>query len=425
MGDAKRRWSGTRLGLLVLGALSAAALAVTSVASYRAAMGAAEIVGGGEAEALQFALRERMREAPLDERALAAFVQEHEAHGLLHAAVFRGDELLAAAGEPLADHGRPRPGQATRVGAGLRLASPAPPPRHGPPVGLPRGAHPPPPFGALLLVVDMTPVVALELTSSAERNLLVGLVTALLLLIASGLAGWLGARAETAESKAASQRHLATLGEMSATMAHELRNPLAALKGHTQLLLELADEATSGGRVRADEVRHRAARVVTEAVRLEQLTTTLLDLSRSGDVLRKQTSPAEVLRAAVHGTDAERVDVREEGAPPTFSLDPIRMRQVLTNLLLNALQAAPDERVEATVSAHDQDLLYAVRDRGPGVPLEARERIFEAFHTDKLRGTGLGLAVAKRITDLHGGRIEIDDHPEGGAVFRVIIPGGG
>jgi two-component system sensor histidine kinase HydH len=96
---------------------------------------------------------------------------------------------------------------------------------------------------------------------------------------------------------------------------------------------------------------------------------------------------------------------------------------VLINLLDNALAVTPDDRkVRASVLEDGRDLVFSVRDHGPGVPESERVRIFEPFHTTKVRGTGLGLAVARRIVELHGGSIEVDDAPGGGALFRVRLP---
>jgi two-component system sensor histidine kinase HydH len=119
----------------------------------------------------------------------------------------------------------------------------------------------------------------------------------------------------------------------------------------------------------------------------------------------------------------DRVSLDVGAAPPTWHLDAARVEQVLINLIENALSVTPGtERIEATVSVDGDALVYTVRDHGPGVPVGERGRIFEPFHTTKLRGTGLGLPVAKRIIDLHHGRIDVVDADGGGALFRVYLP---
>jgi two-component system, NtrC family, sensor histidine kinase HydH len=123
----------------------------------------------------------------------------------------------------------------------------------------------------------------------------------------------------------------------------------------------------------------------------------------------------------------DRIRVLGKDAPRSWSLDPDRLRQVLSNLLRNALQASPpDEPVEVTVaggrSAHGPELRIVVRDHGPGLPAGREKEIFEPFVTNRTRGTGLGLAVARRIVELHGGTLVGRNGRAGGAVFETRIP---
>jgi len=204
---------------------------------------------------------------------------------------------------------------------------------------------------------------------------------------------------------------------MSSVIAHELRNPLASLKGHAQLLAE---------RLAADsKERRKAERIVLEAERLETLSGDLLDFSRSGPIDRRDVDPATLLRAAADSVDAARITLSAEGAPARFPLDAERVRQALTNLLQNAVQASPaGAPAEASVAAEGDILVFTVSDRGAGIPPADLERIFEPFFTTRPRGTGLGLAVAQRIVHLHGGSLTAANRPDGGASFRVAIPRG-
>ena len=240
-------------------------------------------------------------------------------------------------------------------------------------------------------------------------------VSAAGLLAASAVVLWLKARrADRDERRLIAQQHLAQMGEMTAILAHEIRNPLASLKGHAQLLEEkVADPALAG----------RVTRIVSDAVRLENLTTDLLDFARARTAELADTDPVAPLANARAATIPDRVSLSSEGAPDRWPIDAPRIQQVLTNLIENALAVTPDDRqVEVRVAREDDTLVYAVRDHGPGVPPAERARIFEPFHTTKLRGTGLGLAVAKRIVDLHRGNIDVLDAPGGGAEFRVLLP---
>ncbi|HVH99957.1 MAG TPA: ATP-binding protein [Enhygromyxa sp.] len=267
------------------------------------------------------------------------------------------------------------------------------------------------------LIVEFEPRMASKLSDSALRELVVGVTGAAIMLLASLVFWRLSLASERAEQSHAQQRQLAALGEMSAVLAHELRNPLASLKGHAQLLHERLERDGAEPRTTS-----KAVRVVAEARRLEQLTHGLLDFVRLGELVRGPVSPVAIVEGAVADLARERVDVEAEHAPAAWSLDAQRMQQVIANLVDNALQAAPDERVVVEVRQVERACVFEVRDRGPGVPADQREKIFQPFHTTRTRGTGLGLAVSRRIVELHGGTVEVEQNPGGGALFRVTIP---
>ena len=208
---------------------------------------------------------------------------------------------------------------------------------------------------------------------------------------------------------------LSVIGEMSAVLAHEIRNPLTSLKGHAQLLVEqLPDESPE---------RRKAERVIMEVARLEALTADLLDFVRSGPLELTQVDPAELLRASAQEVDQQEFELELEASPGSWPLDARRLRQALTNLLRNARQASPQGvRPVARVCTESGCLVFTVRDFGEGLPKGQEDRVFDPFFTTKMSGTGLGLSVARRIAELHGGSLTAENHPEGGAVFRVELP---
>jgi two-component system sensor histidine kinase HydH len=267
-------------------------------------------------------------------------------------------------------------------------------------------------------VIELTPTLSASLRDEAGRALWVGFASAAGLLIAAALLWRWGRHRDRLIVRLAHERRLAALGEMSAVLAHELRNPLASLKGNAELLVESLE-----GR---DRDRAKAVRVVDEALRLERLTNDLLEFVRTGKIARRAVVPGEVLHAAARslGEGGQAIAVVDAGAPPRWSIDPERLAQVLTNLLENAVQAAPGGPVTATVAVEERRLIYRVRDRGPGLPTGAPDAIFEPFHTTRVRGIGLGLAVARRLVELHGGTLTARTHPDGGAEFTVAIPEG-
>jgi two-component system sensor histidine kinase HydH len=224
-------------------------------------------------------------------------------------------------------------------------------------------------------------------------------------------------RRQVMEREADQARHLAALGEMSAVLAHEIRNPLASLKGHAQLLVE--GLSASG----QDKPLAKAERVVQEALRLERITSDLLDFVRQGELDHAPTDLGALVRqAADEVVPADRLRVALPASALELSIDGPKIRQVVDNIVRNATQAA-DGPVEITLASEGKTAVLTVRDHGPGIAPGQEERIFEPFVTTRVRGTGLGLAIARRLAERHGGSLTASNHPEGGAVFRLSLPG--
>ena len=262
------------------------------------------------------------------------------------------------------------------------------------------------------VLIEFEPAEANALEATIRQSLIVALAAVLALIAATVVLWRLSRRAELLQADAERDRQLITLGEMSAVLAHEIRNPLAALKGHAQLLVERLGPGSS------DKVE----RVVTEAKRLERLTEDLLRFVRSPQVEKASTDPVALLADAAGAVDPDHITLDTAQAPARWTLDGARLRQVLVNLLRNAVEASPDG-AEASVGRENGTLVFRVRDHGAGLPAGESERIFEPFYTTRAQGTGLGLAVARRIVEQHGGTLTAATHPDGGAEFRVAIPG--
>ena len=423
------RWS--RRGLVGASVLMMLALLATSWSGYQSVQEASSLLvrslGDGFVRAVREVSRGRRGSAPED---LQLIVDTHAPDGLRYVAVMSMDgAVLAFAGTPsvtgaelVAAVTASPPNTVVTLGERVRFIAARVRPPHPPFDGRP-GAPPRPPHvrddprrpGGRFIVVEYEPLLARELVASAMRTFAIGAAGALVLvLITLLLIRWL-LRQELLEVELERGKRLASLGEMSAVLAHEIRNPLASLKGNAQLLQELLPEE--------HKARNKAERVVAEAVRLERLTNDLLEFVRSGRIDRRPNDPVALLRAAVDAVDDSRIEVHADGAPPTWSLDRARVGQVLTNLLRNAVQASPEEgRVDAFVSVADEHLVYTVRDRGDGLAPGEEQRIFEPFHTTRVRGTGLGLAVSRRLVESHGGTLTARNHPDGGAEMRVTIP---
>ncbi|MBL4637529.1 MAG: HAMP domain-containing histidine kinase, partial [Kofleriaceae bacterium] len=165
----------------------------------------------------------------------------------------------------------------------------------------------------------------------------------------------------------------------------------------------------------------KAERVVKEAIRLETLTTDLLDFVRTGEIRTAPCSPKEILEAASKDVNSSRIVIDTASSPSKCEIDGGRMQLVLSNLLRNATEAS-DGKVLACVKQEGASLVFEVRDWGPGIPKDQLDHVFDAFHTTRVQGTGLGLAVVRRVVELHRGSVTASNHEEGGALFRIKIP---
>jgi two-component system, NtrC family, sensor histidine kinase HydH len=402
---------------LAAAAVVCAVLLAAARVIVRGVEDASELVTRGLAEAFVVAGWQALGHEPLPPTAesLQQFLEEHADDGLRYVAVVGADgRVMHSAGTALAEltgEGLTISGTRARMVRRLRPGGPGPWRRMmGPDAG--RDAFR---MRALRVVYEFEPLAALALQRRAKHLLWVALASCLAVL---GLAVALSRslrRGEALQGELEQGRRLAALGSMSAVLAHELRNPLASLKGHAQLLAESTEHQPA--------LAPKAERVVQEAVRLEHLLDDLLTFVRKGELDLAPTDPNEVLRAAIEACEPSRIDAHFLPHPTRLALDPARLRQALENVLRNALEASPPTaRITAVLELADGQLRATVRDHGPGIPSGDEARIFEPFVTGKVRGVGLGLAITRRIAELHGGTAFARTHPEGGAELRLTLP---
>ena len=220
-----------------------------------------------------------------------------------------------------------------------------------------------------------------------------------------------------------SARHLAALGSMAATLAHEIRNPLGAMKGLTQLAQENLP--------RGHDAQQFMDTVVREAERLEGLVNSLLTFARPRPHSVSEFNLAGLLEemrteiCARPECAGRRVQVQCGDGPLIAESDPDGIRQILLNILLNALEATPEAGtvlVQAVLNEADDLFEVRVDDSGPGLGDRDPEELFEPFVTTKTKGTGLGLAVSRRIADALGGTLTLTNRPGGGARCVLTIP---
>ena len=215
--------------------------------------------------------------------------------------------------------------------------------------------------------------------------------------------------------------HLATLGELAAGLAHEIRNPLAGIAGVMDIVSRDLPEASPARGV-VKEVRH-------EVLRVNRIVTDLLETARpKPPEYRLSDFNATVEHAVTFARQhslAKPVKVaflRDDELEPVEH-DSARIHQVLLNLLLNSIQAIDgDGEVRVAIAHHNGSASVSVADNGPGIPPEHLPNIFRPFYTTKGKGTGLGLSLAKRIVEDHGGQIEVTSEVGVGTRFQVTLP---
>jgi len=224
-----------------------------------------------------------------------------------------------------------------------------------------------------------------------------------------------------AKRRAQEAEQLAVLGRLAAGLAHEIRNPLGSIAGSVELLK--TSPALGVEDKRLCEI------VQSEADRLNELVGDMLDLSRLRPPQLESVDAAEIAREVVtlasgSGRGAE-VGVEYQGLPSAIiAADAGQVRQLLWNLVRNALQASISGGmvVVRIAQADDGKLKLEVSDHGAGITSDQVDRLFDAFYTTRTHGTGIGLAVVKRIVEAHGFGIEVDSPAGEGATFRVVLP---
>ena len=223
---------------------------------------------------------------------------------------------------------------------------------------------------------------------------------------------------ERTQKRLVQQERLAALGEFSAVVAHEVRNPLAAIfnslgslqrmrrpQGDEKLLLDVIQE---------------------EADRLNRIVGDLLDFARPSVPSLQPASLEQILDETVAwalSRDCGIAVARDYAGIPAVPVDARLVRQALLNLIMNAVQAMPHGGELSVRSRADRrSARLEIADTGPGIPPPMRRKVFEPFFTTKATGTGLGLAVVLRVVEAHGGSVEVEDSPTGGALFVLRFP---
>jgi two-component system sensor histidine kinase HydH len=220
------------------------------------------------------------------------------------------------------------------------------------------------------------------------------------------------------EQRLAEQKALAKLGEMAAVVAHEVKNPIAGIRGALQVITSRMPAEQRDRPILID--------IIARLDSLNRIVQDMLMFARPR-ALRHEPVPVDVLvreTASLIERDPQMsaLEIAVDGTA-NISGDREMLQVVFQNIMMNAAQAMDGQgRIDVTIAETNGTCRVTVTDRGPGMPPEVRDKAFDAFFTTKHRGTGLGLPIARRVVEAHGGSIHIDAATEGGTIFIVALP---
>ena len=221
------------------------------------------------------------------------------------------------------------------------------------------------------------------------------------------------------EEQLREQAALARLGEMAAVVAHEVKNPIAGIRGALQVIVS---------RMSADQ-RDRSVigDIIARLDALNGIVQDMLIFARPRQLKREPVDGVRLIENTIAFLKRDPalagLNVTVEGQPGAISADGEQLHLVVQNILMNAAQAMGGHGlIEIALAGEGELCRVSIRDHGPGMTPEVREKAFDAFFTTRNRGTGLGLAIAKRIVDAHGGHIEIGPAQGGGTVVSISLP---
>jgi two-component system sensor histidine kinase HydH len=227
---------------------------------------------------------------------------------------------------------------------------------------------------------------------------------------------------QAAEAAMRRSERLAALGQMSAGLAHELRNPMGTMRSSAELLMKNIEPSN-------ELALEMATFIISEVDRSNSLITRFLDFARPLKLKRVTTELTQVIDRAVQQMEWHKppfdVAIYKNYSPDIrpFPMDGELMELVIYNLILNAVQASPPRGTVTVKTRQIEDMVeIAVIDSGSGIDAKHLENIFNPFFTTKPTGVGLGLAIVSKIVDEHGGKISVDSEPGNGSVFRVYLP---
>ncbi len=223
------------------------------------------------------------------------------------------------------------------------------------------------------------------------------------------------------EEQLARAKHLSSLGEMTATISHEIRNPLGIIKSSAELLKKKMDKLEANNAL--PEI------IVEESARLNDIITDFLNFARPHRPDLRRAQVEDIITKNLQYLEPELIRrrirvVRDiQGPMPEIAVDADMLYQAFLNLLLNALQAMDaDGQLKIAIKVVDQQLHVSIVDSGPGIDSAIIDKIWDPFFTNKEKGTGLGLGIVQNIIEAHNGKIQLDNAVSGGARVQIELP---
>jgi signal transduction histidine kinase len=269
-----------------------------------------------------------------------------------------------------------------------------------------------------VLVAEAQPTWAPELLRLRHRLMLVALFSVAAIAVLAGILMRATTRQLALERRLSRSENLAAMGRLTASLAHEIKNPLAIIRGSAKRLGKLEPEA-----------ERMAESVVEEVDRLGRTVTRYLQFARSeaqeegrGDLTTALNATLDLLEGEFR---ARRCTLERTGldVPAPVRLEPESLKQVGLNLVLNALEALPEGGlVRVTLELAPGDAVVRVEDDGPGIPPEVLRRVGEPFFTTRAQGTGLGLFLSRRLAERAGGTLRVESRPGRGTTVTIRLP---
>lgn len=224
---------------------------------------------------------------------------------------------------------------------------------------------------------------------------------------------------------------LVTMGEMASSLAHELNQPLTAITNYASGAVARLKSAPRQEPPPIDDLIELLEKTAKQAERAGQVIRRIRGFVKRSDPIRKATDVASIVSEAIGLAEidarehSKHIEVQIDPRMPILHVDPILIEQVLLNLIKNGIESmrdSPQDTLLVEAKFADQQALFSITDRGPGIPKAIRERLFDSFYTTKADGMGMGLNICRSIIESHSGRLWFEDNPQGGSVFRFTLP---